>query len=64
VLQVVGNGAPLPPSGYTPLGTVTITQSYTALLNAFTGSAGLSSLNGWESGRELFRQRSSVHFMT
>jgi hypothetical protein len=50
--QVVGTGAPIPPSDYAPLGIVTVTQSYTSLLNAFTGSAGLVSLKGWESGRK------------
>jgi glycosidase len=50
--EVVGSGAPIPPNDYSPLGTVTITQSYTALMNGFTGSAGLTSLNGWEKGRK------------
>jgi hypothetical protein len=61
VLQVVGNGSPLPPSGYTSLGTVTITQSYTSMLNAFTTNAGLVSLNGWENGRKLLPTHPANH---
>jgi hypothetical protein len=47
--EVVGEGAPIPPSDYTSLGSVVISKSYEVVKKAFNAQTALSSLKNWES---------------
>ncbi|KAI0339158.1 glycoside hydrolase family 13 protein [Trametopsis cervina] len=61
--EVIGGGQPIPPSDYTPLGTVTISDSFAKIEAAFTG-AGLTSLENWESGNGVPSDSATVFVAT